>query len=147
MKNERHNEQARNWYWRNHEKFLAICKTSYAKKRDQRIATMRRYYERNRETSQEYFRSAYRLNRQKYITRARMREIALTMAMPSWAKKSDIIDIYNQAQRRSLIKGIKYHVDHVYPLRHPRLCGLHVSWNLQIITAKKNMTKSNKVVL
>lgn len=58
-------------------------------------------------------------------------------ATPSWANLNKIKEIYSKCP-------VGYHVDHVIPLVGSNVCGLHVENNLQYLTAKDNLQKSNK---
>jgi len=75
---------------------------------------------------------------------AKRRAIKLN-AMPLWANKEKIVEIYKEARKITRITGIKYEVDHIIPLQNKNVCGLHTEENLQIITRSQNRKKSNKI--
>lgn len=43
--------------------------------------------------------------------------------------------------------GFNFHVDHIIPINGENVSGLHVPWNLQIVTAEYNLTKRNSTPL
>lgn len=69
--------------------------------------------------------------------------IARIRATPPWADFSKIRAIYEQARQFSEMTGVPYEVDHVVPLQHPMVCGLHNEFNLVPRTRKHNQAKKN----
>jgi len=70
-------------------------------------------------------------------------------ATPPWItqeQKEAIKGLYLHAMRLTKITGERYVVDHIIPLINPTICGLHVPWNLRVITQEENLLKSNKLI-
>jgi|LakMenE18May11ns_1017448.scaffolds.fasta_scaffold9493625_1 hypothetical protein len=77
------------------------------------------------------------------------RKRSVRRATPSWLTKDlkKFIEIqYCMATLLSERMGEEYHVDHIHPLNHKDLCGLHVPWNLRVITAEENTRKNNLII-
>jgi hypothetical protein len=69
-------------------------------------------------------------------------------ATPPWLTSihyAQIQEMYDVAYAKSVQTGIKYHVDDIFPLNGNGFNGLHVPWNLQILTASENISKNNKM--
>lgn len=49
------------------------------------------------------------------------------------------------AKQRESLTGIKWHLDHIIPLQSDLVCGLHVWNNFQLLPARDNIRKSNRL--
>jgi len=65
-------------------------------------------------------------------------------ATPKWVNKEDIRRKYNECLNSS--DGMNFHfvVDHIIPISNPKVCGLHVAENLQVVSISLNQIKGNK---
>ena len=70
--------------------------------------------------------------------RVAARKAAKLQATPVWVDKKALKDFYILATKRGLT------VDHIIPLKHPQVCGLHVPWNLQLLSLSENSRKNNR---
>lgn len=70
-------------------------------------------------------------------------------ATPKWLTLihlEKIESIYKFSITLQKLFNIKFHVDHIIPLQGKMVSGLHVPWNLQILSAQENLSKSNKLI-
>lgn len=147
------------WALANREKRLATYKRHHELHKNERHAANKRWRQaRAKEQSQrsrawqlanpEKFAQSRRSWKQKNIER--WREIKRTRrkgATPAWADKQAIRAVYGECRRLARETGVEHHVDHVIPLKHPLVCGLHVHNNLQVLPAVDNLRKSNQFVV
>jgi len=96
------------------------------------------------------YRNTWKLNNKTQVkadNKARRRKHR--KATPPWLtrkQKSEIRQIYQIAITMTNTSGEQYVVDHIVPLRSSDVCGLHVPWNLRVITQEENLKKSNKLI-
>lgn len=74
----------------------------------------------------------------------RRRRGAVKNQTPRWANRRAIDAIYAEARRLTIETGVPHQVDHIVPLLGRSVSGLHVEYNLRIVTATENAAKSNR---
>lgn len=111
------------WNIENSEKINLSRNKWIEKYPDRRKKASSEYMKRNREYYNQYS-SMYRYNRGR--------------ATPPWSDLETILYFYNEAEYQQM------EVDHIIPLKHKKVCGLHVPSNLQLLTRSDNAKKSNK---
>jgi hypothetical protein len=106
-----------------------------------------RWYKKNLEKSRENKRNWKKLNKAKWCASVIQYKTKKLQAMPKWLTSEQIQEIeqfYILRDKLTEETGIRHHVDHQVPLRGKNISGLHVPWNLEILTEKENLKKNNK---
>jgi 5-methylcytosine-specific restriction endonuclease McrA len=78
----------------------------------------------------------------------RARQARKLKATPSWLTqqhREQMTAVYVAAKKTSDLAGFNCHVDHIIPLKGKDVCGLHVPWNLRIVSQSYNSRKSNSI--
>lgn len=134
----------KDYYWRNPEFFKEKYKEYYKKTREYHRNRLSRFRQEN-----PLYEPLYRsLNRDKISAKDARRRAAKLKQCPAWLSsgmKLEILGLYSKAQLLSTLTGVKHHVDHIIPLQGVSVRGLHVPWNLQIITKTENLKKGNRI--
>ena len=106
------------------------------------------YRNKNRENIKKVSRARYAKNRERQVLKTTQRKAIKMQAMPKWLTSEHLKEIealYVEAvELRWLNENQELHVDHIIPLSNPNVCGLHVPWNLQVLSGSLNCKKSNK---
>jgi hypothetical protein len=150
------NEKSVVWQKKNREKVRGYvrksCKAAYD--RDPEFYREKKRISRNLnpEKSRMIVRKSYAKVYQKRYDSERARlnanSAARRRAAPSWLtaiQKAQIMEFYDIARCLTVQTGIQHDVDHIMPIKGEASSGLHVPWNLQILTKSENCAKKNKV--
>jgi hypothetical protein len=119
------------WYLQNREQVIAAASTRPAK-------VLREYRDNWKKNNVVQVRADTKARRRKH-----------RQATPPWLtrkQKSEIRQLYQIAITMTKTTGEQYVVDHIIPLRSDIACGLHVPWNLRVMTQEENLKKSNKLL-
>ncbi len=137
---EKNRAQCKAWRKANFKEFQANNKTYYQANHEKILARNKAYYQTNTEKVRAVHKTWRETNREKLRARNAKRRAAKLNATPAWADLKKIAQIYKDCPPG-------YHIDHVFPLQSPIMCGLHVENNLQYLPAKENLSKGNRVNL
>lgn len=116
-------------------------------KKDVRLRQMRDNYEAKKSQYAERMALWRASNRHKQAVYSAKKRSDLLLRTPKWLGEDDqkkIDAYYFTAHMLGMHTGECYHVDHIVPLRGKLVSGLHVPWNLQILTKIDNQRKKNK---
>jgi len=139
---------SRKYYWKNKASRLERARNWRKNNRTTCNIQAQRYKQSNPEKIKYWAKNSGKKWRQRNPDRVRAysakRRAVKNHATPPWADHAAINSIYTEALRLQKETGIPHHVDHIYPLNSPYMCGLHVPENLQILTGSENCSKSNR---
>ena len=121
-----------------------LDKTYFEKNSAKIKAIVSKYRESNKEKANQSVKNAKAKKQEKYKALKVKYKTSKLRAIPKWADLEKISCLYSVAAMLNKYGTEKYHVDHIVPLRHNFVCGLHTYENLRVISAKQNLEKSNK---
>ena len=137
-------KRADQWYSENPER-LKQSQARYAKTHSaERAAATALWYSRNKKRNHANTAAWYRRHPERGAQKTALYRVAIAKARVKWANDFFISEAYALAALRSKMLGYQWSVDHIVPLKHSLVCGLHVENNLRVIPAVRNSAKGNR---
>ncbi len=145
------------YFRKDYARYRSECKRCFQervkKRRDENLSLSRerakKSYEKHREKRLKYAKN-YRENPKNLpqIRAAKSRyKYTKKQSTPKWLTNEQLHRIkyyYELVPLYEKKRGESFQVDHIIPLQGKDVCGLHVPWNLQVISTKANLIKSNR---
>jgi len=125
--------------------YLAYFQDRYRKNKKRIRAINDRWRSKNPDKVKAAARRRYRANPAQAVANLATRKARKMRAQPLWltaVQKAQIREMYDVAKAKSMQTGIRHDVDHIFPLVNGEFCGLHVPWNLQVLSEGENRKKS-----
>lgn len=125
-----------------------ISKRYYEKYKDSINNKCKQYIINNRPKTNEIRRLWSKNNSWSGAINSAKRRAKKRQATPEWLTSEQLLEIQNiylKARQLTEDTKIRHEVDHIIPLKGKSVSGLHVPWNLQILTISANRRKYNKI--
>ena len=138
------NEMQKQWRDKHPDQMKTFRKNEYAKNKSVYMERAKKWLNEHPEYVTAYAEMHRTKNKALYNAYRAKRRATEQEAIPSWANRSKIDEIYKQAICITEETGVQHHVDHIVPIISPIVCGLHWEENLQVIPAFLNIAKGNR---
>lgn len=112
--------------------------------KDKLRASQRKHFLNNRSKCNAACTARQKKNMSRNAAYTRLYNAKKRSAQPPWLTPDEIAQIravYDEARAAGMT------VDHIVPLNGKNVCGLHVPWNLRVVSRAENTAKGNRLLL
>lgn len=140
-------QKTRAWYKENKDRALAYERALYAQNPAIKNKQAKLWRQKNQERKRQNDK-AWRLANADVVRASKMRRkiTKIDRSRPYDTEFLSLVEIeaHELAELREAATGVKWHVDHIVPLKSKLVSGFHNEFNLAVITATENMSKGNR---